>query len=333
VNPHGLPANQLTQPGDISAALRNPGSGLNLDPAPDGVLEIATNDIEQATARLSVPLSDPLRYDVLIYFAHRIPNNGNDPLGRQQAFTTAVQSFLVAGGGVVSFHHGSYYAAGKEGMLDLIGATANGAVPWDTVTGQNVIATSPGHFVACHGVEYPSSVAYADAARGVAAGTYPFFNNTPDERYPFYEFNVSAAGNVETLFGSNYNSNGTTHLLGFVHKRPAWAGRVVGYQPGEYQPNALDDVNGNNFQILANAIVFAAGALPPDALVLEVGRGPGTDDVTLSWTGCDGSFSVFRSTDASSMTAPGNELGQTGAHDWADTPPAGAVHFYQVLSD
>jgi hypothetical protein len=34
---------------------------------------------------------------------------------------------------------------------------------------------------------------------------------------------------------------------------------VVAYQPGEYQPNALDDVDGNNFQILANAIVYAAG--------------------------------------------------------------------------
>ena len=261
VNPHGLPANQLTQPGDLSAALLGAGTGLSLDPSPDGVLEIATNSIEQATARLLATPLDSLRYDVLIYFAHRIPNTGNDALGRQQAFTTAVESFLGTGGGVIAFHHGSYYAPGKEGMLDLIGATANGAVPWDTVSGQNVIATSPQHFVACNAVEYPSSVAYADAARGVAAGTYPVFNNTPDERYPFFEYNVSAAGTVVTLFGSTYNNNGTTHLLGWVHQRPPWSGRVVGYQPGEYQPNALDDVDGNNFQILANAIVFAAGAL------------------------------------------------------------------------
>ncbi|MGH9867954.1 MAG: hypothetical protein ACREAA_07315 [Candidatus Polarisedimenticolia bacterium] len=331
VNPHGLPADQLTQPGDLSAALLGTGSGLNLDPSPDGVLEIDTNDIEQATARLSVPPTDPLRYDVLIYFAHRIPNNGNDAAGRQQAFTTAVESFLVNGGGVISFHHGSYYAPGKEGMLDLIGATANGPVPWDTVNGQNVIATLPTHFIACHAVEYSSSVAYADAARGVAPGTYPAFNNTPDERYPFFEFNVSAAGNVETLFGSNYNSNGTTHLLGFVHRRPQWSGRVVGYQPGEYQPNALDDVDGNNFQILANAIVFASGSLPPDALVLEVEAGPGIDDVTLSWSGCDGSFSVFRSTDPSSITEPGSEIGQTADHGWVDPAPGGTLHFYQVV--
>lgn len=331
VNPHGLPANQLTQPGDLSAALRSAGTGLNLDPSPDGVLEIATNDIEQATARLSVPLTDPLRYDVLIYFAHRIPNNGNNAAGRQQAFTTAVENFLFAGGGVIAFHHGSYFAAGKEGMLDLIGATANGAVPWDTVGGQNVIATAPTHFVACHAVEYTASVAYADAGRGVAAGTYPFFNNTPDERYPFFEYNVSAAGNVETLFGSNYNSNGTTHLVGFVHRRSQWSGRVVGYQPGEYQPNALDAVDGNNFQILANAIVFASGAIPADGLVLGVAPGPGSDEVTLSWAGCDGSFSVFRSTDPASIADPGNEIHQTTDHDFVDPAAGGTLHFYLVV--
>ena len=29
-------------------------------------------------------------------------------------------------------------------------------------------------------------------------------------------------------------------------------------QPGEYQPNALDDLDGNNFQILANAIYYVS---------------------------------------------------------------------------
>ncbi len=333
VNPHGLSSADLTQPGDISAALEGAGTGLQVDPAPDGVLEIATNVIEQATTRLAVPRSDPAAYDVLIYFAHRIPNNGNDALGRQQAFTAAVLDFLEAGGGVIAFHHGSYFAAGKQGILDLIGATASGAVPWDTVNGQNVIATAPAHFVTCYAVDYPGSVAYSDPARGVAAGSYPFFNNTPDERYPFFEYNASASGNVETLFGSNYNNNGTAHLLGFVHKRPGWQGVVVGYQPGEYQPNALDDTDGNNFQILANAIVFAAGVLPDDALLLEARRGPGGEDVTLDWFGCDGSFSLFRSSDPATVTDPANEIGETSAKSWIDTPPAAAVLYYQVLAD
>jgi len=100
-------------------------------------------------------------------------------------------------------------------------------------------------------------VTYADAGRGVASDTYDFFNNTPDERYTGFEINGSA-GTFTVLFGSNYNQNGTTHLLGFEHRREEWAGVVIGYQPGEYQPNSLDDLEGNNFQILANAIYFAA---------------------------------------------------------------------------
>jgi hypothetical protein len=334
VNPHGLPAHQLTQPGDISAALAGAGTGLALDPGPEGVHEIATNDIEQATARLVVAREDPAAYDVLIYFSHRIPNNGNDALGRQQAFTAAVQEFLEGGGGVISFHHGSYFAPGKEGILDLIGATASGAVPWDTVNGQNVIATAPAHFVACYEVDYGARVSYADPARGVAAASYPFFNNTPDERYPFFEYNASAAGEVQTLFGSDYNHNGTTHLLGFVHQRPGWDGRVVGYQPGEYQPHALDDTAGNNFQILANAIVFVAGVLPQDSLLLHAQRGPGAQDVTLEWYGCDGSsFTLYRSTEPVTVVDPANEIAQTAAESWIDTPPPGALFFYRVVAD
>jgi ferritin-like metal-binding protein YciE len=332
VNPHDLSSAELTQPGDISAALESGDTGLAVDPAPDGVLEIPTNSIEQATTLLALPRTDPAAYDVLVYFAHRIPNNGNDALGRQQAFTAAVEEFLEAGGGMISFHHGSYFASGKEGILDLIGATANGAVPWDTINGQNVIATSPGHFVACNGVEYPSSATYADPARGVPSASYPFFNNTPDERYPSFEYNASAAGNVLTLFGSNYNQNGTTHLLGFVHRRPAWQGVVIGYQPGEYQPNALDDEDGNNFQILANAIVLAAGVLPPDNLVLEARRGPGGSDVTLDWFGCAGSFSVRRSTDPATAGSPASEIGATSSMSWIDPAPVGDVLFYLVVA-
>jgi hypothetical protein len=108
-------------------------------------------------------------------------------------------------------------------------------------------------------VEYPGSVAYSDLPRGVAAGTYSTFNNTPDERYPNFQIN-GTAGTIEMLFASNYVEGGSTHVLGFTHRRPAWAGVVVAYQPGEYQPNALDDLAGNNFQILANAILYAATA-------------------------------------------------------------------------
>src|SRR6202008_3259526 len=132
-------------------------------------------------------------------------------------FTAAVDAFLVAGGGGISFHHGSYFASGKEGILGIIGGTANGAVPWNTVDGQNVIDVAPGHFITTNGVEYPSTVAYSDVPRGVPAGTYSYFNNTPDERYPNFQLNPSA-DDIEMLFASNYNEGGTTHVLGFTHR-------------------------------------------------------------------------------------------------------------------
>lgn len=257
VNPHGLSDAELTQPGDLSTALATPGSGLHLDPSPDGLREIATDDLPEATAALSVPIDDPAAYDVVVYFAHRAPN-GAGSTQAQADFEAAVETFLAAGGGFVSFHHGAYGGAGKAGIQETIGATATSSVPWNTVEGQNVINVAPGHFVTTHAVEYTGSLSYADASRGVPADTYLFFPNVPDERYPFFEINPTA-GDFELLFASDYDENGTQHILGFVHRRPTWQGVVVGYQPGEYQPHALDDLDGNNFQILVNAILFAAG--------------------------------------------------------------------------
>lgn len=269
VNPHGLPDADLTQPGDISAALLAPGSGLNLDEAPDAVVEIATDDLSTATALLSVPIDGASAYDVVIYFAHRIPS-GPDGAQDQEDFVDALEAFLIAGGGVVSFHHGSYLTAGKASIQEIIGATASGSVPWNTVDGQNVINVAPSAFVTTNEVEYPGNVVYADAARGVPSDTYGFFNNTPDERYITFDINPTA-GAFTVLFASDYAENGTTHILGFEHSRPEWAGVAIGYQPGEYQPNALDDLAGNNFQILANAIVYAAYVQPSPVPALTRG--------------------------------------------------------------
>lgn len=262
VNPHGLSDAELTQPGDLSAALLAPGSGLLLDPAPDAVREIATDDLPQATAALSVPFGSADAYDVLIYFAHRIPA-GAGGAAAQADFTAALEAFLVAGGGVVSFHHGAYLTPGKEAVLALIGGSASGSVPWDTLEGQDVIDVAPGHFVTTRGVVYTGSRSYADPSRGVPADSYPFFNNLPDERYPSFELDPGA-GAIELLFASDYDDQGSTHVLGFTHRRPGWQGVVVAYQPGEYQPQALDDLEGNNFQILANAIVYAASGGAPN---------------------------------------------------------------------
>ena len=254
VNPHGLPPGQLTQPGDISAALAITPS-LHLDATAESLLEIPTNQIEQATSRLLVSPDDPTGYDVLIYFAHRIPDNGVNDQARQEAFVTAVSQFLVAGGGVVSFHHGVYESPGKASMLDLLGAQASGAVPWNTTNGQNVIAIDAQHFVARYGVRYAGTIGYSDVATGIPTGDYPLFNNTPDERYPNLAPRAGVTG-LTPLFASDYTEGGSNHLLGFRHTQPQWNGIVVGYQPGEYQPNALGP-GSNNFQILLNAIVYA----------------------------------------------------------------------------
>ncbi len=253
VNPHGLTPAELTQPGEIAAALAA-APALNLAADAEALLEIPTNEIEQATSRLAPPRGTPGAYDVLVYFAHRIPNAGSDTVVRQEAFVTAVDAFLVNGGGVVSFHHGIYRTAGKESMQALLRGEATGAVRWNTSAGQNVINVAPGHFVTTHGVAYPGALAYADPARGVAAGTYDAFNNTPDERYPVLEL-LPGPGSVTLLFASDYNEASTRHVLGYEHTRSTWRGAVVVYQPGEYQPNAF---SGNNFQILLNAIVHVA---------------------------------------------------------------------------
>lgn len=255
VNPHALPPAQLTQPGEVSAALLS-APALNLAADPDAVREIATDQIEDATAALSIAPGLAGAYDVLVYFAHRIPNQGADPVVRQEAFVAAIDAFLAAGGGVVSFHHGIYRTAGKESMQALLRGEAFNAVAWDTTTGQNVIDVSNGSFVATNGVVYTGSTPYEHVAFSVPSGVYELFNNTPDERYPTLNL-LPGPGVVRPLFASNYVQNGSTHILGYEHLRPNWQGAVVVYQPGEYQPNALGPGN-NNFQILLNAIVYTA---------------------------------------------------------------------------
>ncbi len=252
VNPHGLPPESLTQPGEIGAALAAT-AALNIDAQPDAILEVPTNQIELATAALNVPFDDAQAYDVLIYFAHRAPNNGNNDQPRQEAFVNAVEQFLEAGGGVISFHHGIYLGAGKTSMLNLLGAQATGSVPWNTVDGQNVINVDTGaHFIVNHAINYDLAIAYSNPAHGVPAGTYPAFNNTPDERYPQMDFNGGNTGcEIQVLLQSNYDAAGD--LLAYDKHCPDWRSRVFVYQPGEYQPHALEP--GNNYQILLNAVV------------------------------------------------------------------------------
>jgi hypothetical protein len=50
----------------------------------------------------------------------------------------------------------------------------------------------------------------------------------------------------------------------------------------------------------------------------------------LSWTGGVAPFAVFRSTDPSQVTDPGNVIGTTGDMAWLDAPPAGDLFFYII---
>ncbi len=250
VNPHNLADEDLTQPGDISAALLNT-NVLNTSV----VLEINTDNLEQATTELLRESTDSLFFDVFIYFAHRNPSNGNDAQTRQENFVTAVESYLNNGGGVISFHHGIYRGTGKQSIQNLLGSQATGAVPWDTVNGQDVIFVGGNHFIGNHNISYTDQIAYENPVHNIPASNYPAFNNTPDERYPQNEFiaSVNDECDIKVLYESDYANNGNQHLLSYTKYCSNWQSQIFAYQPGEYQPNAF---SGNNFQILLNAIYY-----------------------------------------------------------------------------
>lgn len=242
VNPHNLDPADLTEPGEIGPALEDPASGLNIA----SVSESESDCVDDALAAITAG-----NVDVIVYFAHRPAFRcaGGDA---QVELTAAFETHLQAGGGIVVFHHGLYSWAGKEDVLQLLGGVAN-AINWDTVAGQNVIATAPDHFVTSNAIEYSGNVDIGAPNFGVDNGNYAMFNNTPDEQYQGAQALTEAGEERTTLFLSDYAG---PQLLSYDLKRSGWAGRVVWYQPGEYQPNALDDKEGNNFQILANAIYY-----------------------------------------------------------------------------
>jgi hypothetical protein len=247
VNPWNLTDAHLTQPGDISAALNAPNSGINL--AAGGAAEVNSQCVDAALAALS-GATPP---NVVVYFAHQ-PARGCNASDQQTALTNAFENLLTSGGGIVVFHHGIYLMPGKEAMLALLGAQASG-VMWDTSTGQRIFNTAPNHFVTTNGVSY-TGTDQLTAANSVPSGTFDYFDNIPDERYPNTLMLPQSGETRQILFAS---TTGGTRVLGYSLQRPGWTGRVVTFQPGEYQPNALDNKTGNQFQILANEILYASG--------------------------------------------------------------------------
>jgi len=304
VNPNNLSDGDLTQPEDIPIALNASDSGLELAPEAAG---FDSQCVDEGLTRLessAVP-------SVLVYFAHRAARHcaGGDA---QAELVSALEAHLLRGGGMVVLHHGLYVAAGKEAILELIGAESN-SIAWNTTQGQRVYNLAPEHFVTTYGVSYAASAAFP-ALGGVAAGTYEYFDNIPDERYPLTTLTPATDPERTLLFGSD---SGGTRALGFVTVRSGWRGRVVAYQPGEYQPNALDDRDGNNFQILANAIVFAAGEVDADG---QGGASAGSGG-TSSTAGSNGGSSAGS---AGIVPGAGRSSGGTSATGGAgsEAPPS-----------
>lgn len=247
VNPHRLEAAQLTQPEDLAPALTAADSGLHIgrmETVNSQCLDTALDWLQAADAP-----------DVVLYFAHRGAHacDGSDV---QPAFTDLIAAALAQGTSLVVLHHGLYVdftnRGVKQALLNLIGAQSD-SIAWNTTEGQRVINVSGGHFIASNGLDYEGEHRFAGGA-GIADGVYPAFTNVPDELYEITTLNVTDGEMRTPLFVSD---SGTPRTLGYVLQRPGWRGRVVAYQPGEYQPAALDDRSGNNFQILANALWYA----------------------------------------------------------------------------
>lgn len=76
----------------------------------------------------------------------------------------------------------------------------------------------------------------------------------------------------------------------------------------------------------------ARASLPPDGIQLTVTRGPVAGQVSMAWDTGPFTFSVHRSTVASTILDPGNLVGTTTNHSFVDTPPAGSIFFYEVTS-
>jgi hypothetical protein len=247
VNPHRLADAELTQPEDLAPALTAADSPLKTA----AVTTVSSLCIDAALDALAA--AEPP--DVVLYFAHRAAThcNGNEA---QADFTRLIEQGLQQGLGVVVLHHGWYVdiftPGAKDALLELLGAKTN-SIAWDTNTGQRVYNVGGSHFVSSNGLAYTQQGSFAGTG-DVAARTYPYFVNLPDELYADTTL-LTAPGETRTpLFATDSLGE---RLLGYVLSRPGWEGRVVAYQPGEYQPNALDDRKGPNFQILVNALYFA----------------------------------------------------------------------------
>ena len=75
---------------------------------------------------------------------------------------------------------------------------------------------------------------------------------------------------------------------------------------------------------------YCSAACLLDGASLTVGKGTNPGDIALSWAGGQPSFSIYRSTNKSSVFDTANLVGTTDQFQFTDVPPAGQVFFYAV---
>ncbi|MDH3626441.1 MAG: family 10 glycosylhydrolase [Acidobacteriota bacterium] len=84
-------------------------------------------------------------------------------------------------------------------------------------------------------------------------------------------------------------------------------------------------------------VLWIAGAVcqpsvAGDGVTLTVSRGPAASQVTLSWSGKQPDYEIYRSVDPGALPGVAAEIAQTLLTTWTDSPPAGDLWFYNVTS-
>jgi len=83
--------------------------------------------------------------------------------------------------------------------------------------------------------------------------------------------------------------------------------------------------------VVVVSVLSRAAAGSSDGVTLSVNKGPGADDVTLTWAGGQPLFQVYRSTLPGDVATPGRQIAETTGSSSSDaTPPGGSIYFYQV---
>ncbi len=80
------------------------------------------------------------------------------------------------------------------------------------------------------------------------------------------------------------------------------------------------------------AVAFLAASQAQDGVTVRVAKTATPGSVSLTWTGGEPTFQVYRSTDKTNVVAPANKLGDTQDRTWADAPPVATVQFYLITS-